>query len=289
MAAVAVAEWVVPAAGAARSEMEPAHPEFVPDPSASRETMEALQREVAAHATFTDEFDFDPAAVSTTATPALDSIAADDPATDDPAHEPPVVVGVDQAFLDDRAVGAIVALRAGEVIERASAVVDLEFPYVPGLLSFREAGAILAAFAELDVKPDLAVFDGSGRIHYREAGLATHLGLVFDLPSVGVAKGLLCGTPQGSLDDLPEGTRVAIAADEGVETTGEDVIGYALQTRQYDSGSRHVNPVYVSSGHRVESETAADLVERLCDGYKLPEPTRLADGYADEVKREHGG
>jgi deoxyribonuclease V len=269
--------------------MEPLHPEFVPDPSASREAMETLQREVAAHATFTDEFDFDPAAVSTTGTPALDSIAADDPATDDPAHEPPVVVGVDQAFLDDRAVGAIVALRGGTVIERASAVVDLEFPYVPGLLSFREAGAILAAFADLDIEPDLAVFDGSGRIHYREAGLATHLGVLFDLPSVGVAKGLLCGTPQGSLDDLPEGTRVAIAADEGVETTGAGVIGYALQTRQYDSGRRHVNPVYVSPGHRVGCETAADLVERLCDGYKLPEPTRLADGYADEVKRERGG
>ena len=279
--------------------MEPARPEFVPDPSASRETMEGLQREIATHATFTDEFAFDPTAVSTTGTHTLDSVTATDQAADDrspadgpagdPAHEPPVVVGVDQAFLDDRAVGAIVALRGGTVIERASAVVDLEFPYVPGLLSFREAGAILAAFANLDVEPDLAVFDGSGRIHYREAGLATHLGLVFDLPSVGVAKGLLCGTPQGSLDDLPEGARTAIAADDSVETTGEDVIGYALQTRQYDSGSRHVNPVYVSSGHRVEGETAADLVGRLCDGYKLPEPTRLADGYADEVKREHGG
>ncbi|WP_049903603.1 endonuclease V [Halococcus agarilyticus] len=277
--------------------MEPAHPKFVPDPSASRETMERLQREIAAHATFEDAFAFDPRAVSATGTHTLDSITTTDQATDrssadepaDAAHEPPVVVGVDQAFLDDRAVGAIVALRGGEVIERASAVVDLEFPYVPGLLSFREAGAVLAAFANLDVEPDLAVFDGSGRIHYREAGLATHMGVTLDLPSVGVAKGLLCGTPRRSLDDLPEGARVAIAADESVETTGEGVIGYALQTRQYDSGDRHVNPVYVSSGHRVGSETAADLIGRLCDGYKLPEPTRLADGYAAEVKRERGG
>jgi deoxyribonuclease V len=252
--------------------MKPDRPEFVPDPSSSRAEMETLQREIAATATFMDGFGFDPAAVST-----ANTLAAD---------ESPVVVGVDQAFLDDRAVGAIVALRGGEVIERASAVVDLEFPYVPGLLSFREAGAILAAFRDLDTDPDLAVFDGSGRIHFREAGLATHLGVVFDLPSIGVAKGLLCGTPRASLDDLPEGTRIAIDADEDIETTDAGVIGYALQTRQYESGNRSINPVYVSPGHRVGCETAADLVEQLCDGYKLPEPTRLADNHADAVKRE---
>ncbi|WP_273836468.1 endonuclease V [Halococcus sp. PRR34] len=272
--------------------MKPVRPAFVPDPSASREAMEALQREIAAAAAFADDFGFDSAAVSTTAaTHTLDSIA-DDRTAAGPSHDdPPTVVGVDQAFLDDRAVGAIVALRGGEVIERAHAVVDLEFPYVPGLLSFREAGAILAAFENLDVEPDLAVFDGSGRIHYREAGLATHMGVTLDLPAVGVAKGLLCGAPQGSLDDLPEGTRVAIAADDSVETADDvdTVIGYALQTRQYDSGNRHINPVYVSAGHRVGGDTAADLVERLCDGYKLPEPTRLADSYADEVKRDHSG
>ena len=251
--------------------MDPAHPRFVPDPDSSREEMETLQRAVAAEATFADDFSFDPATVSTANTLT--------------AGDSPVVVGVDQAFLDDRAVGAVVALRDGEVVERASAAVDCEFPYIPGLLSFREAGAIVAALEELDTVPDLAVFDGSGRIHYREAGLATHLGVVFDLPSIGVAKGLLCGTPRESLDGLPEGTRVAIDADEDVEGTDE-IIGYALQTRQYDSGSRKINPVYVSPGHRVGCETAADLVERLCDGYKLPEPTRLADGHADAVKRE---
>ena len=254
--------------------MDPARPEFVPDSSHSRKEMEALQREVAAAATFDDDFSFDPATVSATET--LTSALSPD--------ERPIVVGVDQAFLDDRVVGAVVALRDGEVIERSHAVVDIEFPYVPGLLSFREAGAILAAFVELDTNPDLAVFDGSGRIHFREAGLATHMGVVLDLPSIGVAKGLLCGVAHEPLEDLPEGTRIAIEADERVETTDES-IGYALQTRQYDSGSQTINPVYVSPGHRVGNETATDLVERLCAGYKLPEPTRLADGYAEEVKR----
>lgn len=252
--------------------MTPENPNFVPDPSSSRAEMEALQRDIATAATFIDDFSFDPAAVST-----ANTLTAD---------ESPVVIGIDQAFLDDRVVGAIVALRGGKVIERASAVVDLEFPYIPGLLSFREAGAIIAAFSELDTEPDLAIFDGSGRIHFREAGLATHLGVVFNLPSIGVAKGLLCGTPQNSLEELPEGARVAIDADESIETTGEGIIGYALQTRQYESRTRYINPVYVSPGHRVGCETAADLVEKLCDGYKLPEPTRLADSYADEVKRD---
>jgi deoxyribonuclease V len=253
--------------------MEPVHPEFVPNPASSREEMERLQRAVAAEATFDDAFAFDPAAVSTANTLA--------------SGDSPVVVGVDQAFLDDRAVGAVVALRDGTVIERASAVADCEFPYVPGLLSFREAGAVIAAFENLAIDPDLVVFDGSGRIHFREAGLATHLGVVFDLPSIGVAKGLLCGTPRDSLDGLPEGACVAIDADEDVEADG--IIGYALQTRQYESGSQKINPVYVSPGHRIGPETAADLTERLCDGYKLPEPTRLADSHADAVKGELEG
>lgn len=255
--------------------MKPNYSKFVPDPSSSREEMKTLQRDIARAATFENDFSFDPTAVST-----ANTLAAD---------EPPVVIGVDQAFLEEQVVGAIVALRGGEVIERTSAVVDLEFPYIPGLLSFRETGAIIAAFDELDTDPDLAVFDGSGRIHFREAGLAAHLGVLFDLPSIGVAKGLLCGTPRTSLDGLAEGTRVAIEADESVETTEEGVIGYALQTRQYDSGNRHVNPVYVSPGHRVGVETATDLVENLCVGYKLPEPTRLADSYADTAKGEFDG
>jgi deoxyribonuclease V len=155
-------------------------------------------------------------------------------------------------------------------------------------LSFREGGAILSAFAALERDPDLAFVDGSGRIHYREAGLATHVGVTLDLPTVGVAKNLLCGTPDGSLDGkLPVGTRIPIEADEEVETAAPGtVVGHALQSRQFESGSRHVNPLFVSPGHRVSAATATDLVERCCAGYKLPEPTRVADSYADVVKRE---
>lgn len=244
---------------------------FVPDPSLTREEMERLQRDLAAEAAFEDDLPFDPATVDATL----------------PADENPVYVGVDQAFLEERAVSAIVAFQGGEEIERVHAVTDLEIPYIPGLLAFREGGSILAAFEELSVDPDLAFFDGSGRIHYREAGLATHIGVILDLPSIGVAKSLLCGEPEEPIDELAEGTRVPILSNDRVTAPDGETIGYAFQSRQYESGARTINPLYVSPGHRVSAETAVDLVEQTCGEYKLPEPTRAADRYADEAKAEY--
>lgn len=265
--------------------MEPVHPEFVPDPSSSREAMESLQRTLAERATFADDFAFDAGAVCAGQESNQRRLGDSGGDTSPGDADTPVVVGIDQAFLgDDRAVSALVALRGGEVIERVHAVAPVEIPYVPGLLSFREGGAILAGFAELSVEPDLAVFDGSGRIHYREAGLATHVGVTLDLPSVGVAKNLLCGTPARSTDGLETGERVPIEADGDVTAPAGTIIGHAVQTRQFDSPNRHVNPVYVSPGHRVSAETAADVALACADGYKLPEPTRLADAYAEEAK-----
>jgi deoxyribonuclease V len=240
--------------------------------------METLQREVARTAVFADDLPVDPG--------------------DPDAVRGALVAGVDQAFLSDpdRAVSAVVCLRDGEVVERAHAVTPLSIPYVPGLLAFREGGPILAAFERLRADPDFLVLDGSGRIHYRQAGIATHVGVTLDLPSVGVAKSLLCGRPAESVDGRPAGWRTPIRADDSVErlpgagdapADGDDaaVIGYAYQSRQYDS-SPVVNPLYVSPGHRLSNASAVDVVAALCDGYKLPEPTRLADAYADEVKGE---
>ncbi len=238
--------------------MEVAREEFRPDPSLSRSEMEALQREIAREAVFDD----------------------------DEIPNSPVVVGVDQAFPEGRAVSAIVAMHEGEVVERASAVTDISIPYIPGLLSFREGESILAAFENLEVEPDLALFDGSGRVHYRQAGLATHMGVTLDLPSVGVAKSLLCGRLSNPPEEpFSEGTRVPILADGRVDVEEGTVLGYAVQTRQYE-GDRHINPLYVSSGHRVSAETAASVTEANCTTYKLPEPVRRADSYAGELARE---
>lgn len=258
-------------------------PDLVPDPGLSREKMEALQREIASAAVFEDDFAFDPDAISSP----LEATAC--------AGEPPVVAGVDQSFLtnedgdQDRALSAVVAMRGGEVVERVHAVTPLEIPYIPGLLSFREGGPILAALEELTVEPDLLLFDGNGRIHFRQAGIATHMGVVRDVPSIGVAKSLLCGTPREETDDLPEGARIPIDANSRIDAPGGTCIGYAVQTRQYDSPNRYINPVYVSSGHRVGPETATDIVLELTSSYKLPEPIRLADRYADEAKTSLDG
>lgn len=240
--------------------MRPVHPEFVPDPTRSREEMERLQREIASQAVFRDDLPVD---------------------TFDPET---LVAGVDQGFTGGEATSAVVVIRDGDVIERAYARVETEIPYIPGLLSFREGNAILDALATLETEPDMLLFDGSGRIHFREAGLATHIGVTCDCPAIGVAKSLLCGTPRESLTEpLPEGKRVPIDADDAVSAPNGEVIGYALQSRQYNSGNRYINPLYVSPGHRVSAETAADIVEGCCAGYKLPEPTRLADAYAGEL------
>jgi len=253
-------------------EPRPDRERFVPDPSLSRAEMEALQREIGRTARFEDDLSFDPERVGT--------------------RNGPLVAGVDQAFLTDReperAVSAVVVLRGEAVVERVHAVTPLSIPYIPGLLSFREGGPILAALRELETDPDLLLFDGSGRIHFREAGLATHIGVVVDRPSVGVAKSLLCGEPREPVGGLPECSRVPIEADGRMEVERGTVVGYAYQSRQYPD-SKRINPLYVSPGHRVSAETAVDLVERCGGDYKLPEPTRLADAYADEVKRELQG
>jgi deoxyribonuclease V len=276
--------------------MDVVRPEFLPRTGLSREEMETLQRDIASAANFSDDHGLDPASVALSGTPTDRERAPDDGQTpteqttldggsgDDAGG--PVVVGVDQAFRDDESVSAAVAIQDGDVVERAAGSAPLDIPYIPGLLSFREGSAIVDALESLSVEADLLVLDGSGRIHFRQAGLATHLGVVFDAPAVGVAKNLLCGTPAESLDDpLPAGARVAIEADDSMDAPDGTVVGYAFQSRQYPNPeSRHVNPLYVSPGHRVSAESAVDFVEATCTGYKLPAPTRLADQYADDLK-----
>lgn len=236
-----------------------------------RAEMEALQHDIASEAVFTDAVDIP-----------LDSITVGPPSL---SPDTPLIAGVDQAFLDDWIVSAIVVTRGSEVVERTYTVTPTEFPYIPGLLSFREGGPILDTFETLAAEPDVVVFDGSGRIHFRQAGLAVHIGVTLDLPAIGVAKNLLCGRPVEPTDALDAGERVEIVANEDVNAPDGTVIGHALQTRQFPNSHR-INPVYVSPGHRLSAETATDIIDRCRGEYKLPEPTRLADAYADEAKSE---
>jgi deoxyribonuclease V len=257
-------------------------PGFLPDPALDRAEMESLQRELASVARFHADHDLTAEAVAR-AVGAIESQSLTDPPDSSQASgDTPIVAGVDQAFRGEEAVSAVVAMQNGEVVETVHAAEPAVLPYIPGLLSFREGTSIVTALEALSVEPDLLLLDGSGRIHYREAGIATHVGVLFDVPAIGVAKKLLCGTPERDTDGLETGERVPILADEGVTAPEGTLIGYAVQTRQFDSPNRYVNPVLVSPGHRIGAESAADVALAAAAGYKLPEPIRRADAVAGQ-------
>jgi deoxyribonuclease V len=178
---------------------------------------------------------------------------------------PKLIAGVDISSPNAQGVatGAIVVLVYPQltVVEVAVAEQRIGFPYVPGLLSFRESPLILAACEKLGTIPDLVLVDGQGIAHPRRLGLASHLGLLLNSPTIGCAKSVLCGRHElvgAALGDFAE-----------VRDNGE-VIGAALRTKL------GVQPVYVSIGHKVDLESAISWVMKCCRGYRLPEPTRLA-------------
>lgn len=176
-----------------------------------------------------------------------------------------LVAGVDISASDARGLarGAVVVLRYPELtlVERKVIEKQVTFPYVPGLLSFRESPIILAACEELEVTPDLVLVDGQGIAHPRRLGLASHLGLLWDRPTIGCAKSRLCG--EHKLVAAQPGSQAEII-DNG------EVVGAALRTKM------SVAPIYVSIGHKLDLEAAIAWVLHCCHGQRLPEPTRLA-------------
>lgn len=178
---------------------------------------------------------------------------------------PRFIAGVDISVKRELgiATGAVVVLKYPELelVETKIVNGELDFPYVPGLLSFRESPLTLAACERLTITPDLILVDGQGIAHPRRMGLASHLGLFLDIPTVGCAKSLLCGSYEAPGTEPGSYTEVV---DSG------EVIAAALRTRQ------GVKPVYVSIGHKVDLQTAIQWVLNCCRGYRLPEPTRLA-------------
>ncbi|HEY97090.1 MAG TPA: deoxyribonuclease V [Dehalococcoidia bacterium] len=178
---------------------------------------------------------------------------------------PELIAGVDISVdrLSGTGTGAVVVLSyPGLDIVEVQVVTDrIEFPYVPGLLSFREAPLVLAACEKLAVKPDLFIVDGQGIAHPRRIGLASHLGLFWDKPTIGCAKSRLCGTHELPGDNAKSYTQLI---------DKDDVVGAVLRTRT------GVKPVYVSIGHKIGLASAINWVLACCRGYRLPEPTRLA-------------
>ncbi len=181
------------------------------------------------------------------------------------------VAGVDCGFprRDDgemaRAAAVLLGFPALEPLADALVEAPVQYPYIPGLLSFREAPAILGALDRLPRLPDLILADGHGRAHPRRFGIACHLGLLVDRPAIGCAKSPLVGHYEEPGDEVGAWSPVV---------HGGQTIGAALRTR------RGVKPVFVSIGHRVSLETAIRLTLACCRGLRLPEPTRLADQLA---------
>ena len=180
------------------------------------------------------------------------------------------VGGADVAFKGQRARAAIVVLSYPNLtpIENATADRAIEFPYIPGLLTFREGPAILAAWRKLRTKPDLLLFDGQGIAHPRAMGIAAHVGLWFKRPSIGVAKSRLYG------HHTSVGPIRGEAADLFDERDPARVIGAVLRTRT------NVKPVYVSPGHLIDVPHAVEFALNCCTKYRLPEPIRWAHKFA---------
>jgi deoxyribonuclease V len=169
----------------------------------------------------------------------------------------------------------VVVLRTSDlsVVEQQEAVREVHFPYIPGLLSFRETPALLDAFAKVESEPDAVIVDAHGFSHPRRFGLTCHVGICLDRPTLGCAKTRLTGTYEEPGREAGAHTPL---------TNKDEVIGSVLRTK---SG---VRPVFVSVGHRIDLASAVQLVLQTCRGYRLPEPTRQAHHYVNNLRRAGG-
>lgn len=156
-------------------------------------------------------------------------------------------------------------------LTRVWAQAPLALPYIPGLLSYREGPVLQQAFARLDELPDLILFDGQGIAHPRGVGLASHLGLLLDRPTIGCAKSRLVG------DFEPP---APTAGSQSPLHYHDRMVGMVLRTRD------GVQPLFISPGHRISTATAVSMVAQCCDGRRLPKPTREADRWVAELKRQ---
>ncbi len=199
------------------------------------------------------------------------TLAADIISYDDLDHDIQYVAGIDVGFEDNgqttRAAVCVLTLSDLAVVDSAVAHLPTTFPYIPGLLSFREVPAILAALEQLKVIPQLLFCDGQGLAHPRHFGIACHVGLLTGLPSIGVGKSKLIGS------------HAAVGNNKGDWQPllhKNETLGAVLRSRV------NVKPLYISIGHRINLATAVDYVMRCLTRYKLPETTRLADKLASK-------
>ena len=184
------------------------------------------------------------------------------------------VAGCDISFnkYDPTIYAGVVVLRLPslEVVEEVGVVSETKFPYVPGLLSFRETPSLLEAWEKLKTEPDAVMFDGQGLAHPRRVGIASHVGLMIERPTLGCAKSVLVGKYEEPESERGSWTPLV---DKG------ETVGAALRTKT------RVHPIYVSPGHLIDLESAVDLTLRCDGGYRQPEPTRRAHLLVNALRR----
>jgi len=186
-----------------------------------------------------------------------------------------VIAGADVAFDKNKnqGFGGVIAYSFPELeeIERQGVIREVTFPYVPGLLAFRESPILLEAFSSLATEPDVILFDGQGIAHFRRMGIATHMGIVLNKPTIGCAKSRLIGSYTDPGEDVGSYSPLI---------DGEETVGVVLRTR------KRVRPIFVSPGTKISLETCIQVVLQCVDGYRIPKPTREADRYVAFLKRE---
>ncbi|ADM96459.1 deoxyribonuclease V [Dickeya dadantii] len=188
---------------------------------------------------------------------------------DVPFEQPTLIAGADVGFEQDgavtRAALAVLTYPSLQLVEYQIARIPTIMPYIPGFLSFREYPALLAAWEQLQHRPDLLFVDGHGVSHPRRLGVASHFGLLVNVPTIGVAKRRLCGQ-FAPLEDAVGSRQPLLDKDEQ--------IGWVWRSKA------RCNPLFVSTGHRIGVDSALQWVMRCMNGYRLPEPTRWADAVA---------
>lgn len=188
-----------------------------------------------------------------------------------PFEDIDTVAGVDTGYRNDTACAAVVVMNLTDlrILEEAVAVKPVQYPYVPGLLSFREGPVILEALAKLKARPDLLMIDGQGIAHPRRFGIASHIGVLMDIPTIGCAKTRLVGVYEPPYRS---------SGSTSYLTEAHETIGAVVRTRT------GVRPVFVSIGHLMDLKDSIRVVLKSCRGYRLPEPLRRADHLARKYK-----
>jgi len=184
---------------------------------------------------------------------------------------PEFIAGVDAAFFDDKVVAVVTLYNYPELthVQDVFSEGKAQFPYIPGFLSFREGKAIISSIKKLKIKPDLILFDGQGIAHPKGIGIASHIGVILDIPTIGCAKSRLVGefekpyAKKGSWKYL---------------YYKDKKVGVVLRTRD------NVKPLFVSPGHLIDIKSAIEIVMRCVSGYRIPEPLRRADRISKEIK-----